>query len=151
MFDEMYLGSEVREHYSNVSSWVTNMPKSHLLKKNIEVENKFKDIGITFSIGNENAKERIIPFDLIPRVFTNKEWSKIEKGVVQRSIALNAFLSDIYNKAEIVKAGIIPEEVIYKKSSFELAMANFNPPRNIYSPIIGVDLVRTGADEFNSY
>ena len=148
MFDEMYIGSEVREHYSNVSSWVTNMPKSHLLKKNIEVENKFKDIGITFSIGNENATERIIPFDLIPRVFTNKEWSKIEKGVVQRSIALNAFLSDIYNKAEIVKAGIIPEEVIYKKSSFELAMANFNPPRNIYSPIIGVDLVRTSADEF---
>ena len=53
MFDEMYMGSEVRDHYSNVRSWVTSMPKSHLLKKNLEVENKFKDIGITFSIGEE--------------------------------------------------------------------------------------------------
>ena len=148
MFNEMYSNSEVRDEYSKVNSWINSISKNDLSKKNSEVENKFRDIGITFSAGDENIKERIIPFDLIPRVFTGKEWSRIEKGVIQRSKALNAFLADIYNGAEIIKAKVIPEELVYKKSSFEISMVNFNPSRKIYSPIVGVDLVRTGTDDF---
>ena len=75
-------------------------------------------------------------------------FKKTEKGVIQRTKALNAFLADIYSKGEIFKAKIIPEELVYKKASFDQSMINFSPPRKIYSPIIGVDLVRTGKDNF---
>ena len=77
-------------------------------EKNAEAETHFRNIGITFSTNSETARERIIPFDLIPRIFTFSEWSKLEKGVIQRSKAINAFLLDIYNQGEIVKADIIP-------------------------------------------
>ena len=149
MFNEMYQpNSEIRNHYNNISSWLENMTSKVILEKNAEAETHFRNIGITFSTNNENTRERIIPFDLIPRIFTNSEWSKLEKGVIQRAKALNAFLSDIYNQGEIVKANIIPKEIIYKKNSFEPAMVGFIPPRGIYSPIVGIDLIRT---DTNSY
>ena len=111
MFNEMYQpNSEIRNHYNNISSWLENMTSKVILEKNAEAETHFRNIGITFSTNNENTRERIIPFDLIPRIFTNSEWSKLEKGVIQRAKALNAFLSDIYNQGEIVKANIIPKE-----------------------------------------
>ena len=149
MFNEMYQpNSEIRNHYNNISSWLENMTSKVILEKNAEAETHFRNIGITFSTNNENTRERIIPFDLIPRIFTNSEWSKLEKGVIQRAKALNAFLSDIYNQGEIVKANIIPKEIIYKKNSFEPTMVGFIPPRGIYSPIVGIDLIRT---DINSY
>ncbi len=149
MFNEMYQAdSEIRNHYNNISSWLENMSSKVILEKNAEAETHFRNIGITFSTNSETARERIIPFDLIPRIFTNNEWSKLEKGVIQRSKAINAFLLDIYNDAEIVKANIIPKELIYKKISFEPAMVGFKPPRGIYSPIVGIDLVRTDSNSY---
>ena len=99
MFDEMYSDdAEIREHYLNVNSWLRTMSSTVISKKNVEAETHFKRIGITFSVQDETMSERIIPFDLIPRILTNYEWKKkIEKGVIQRSVALNAFLHDIYN------------------------------------------------------
>ena len=105
--------SEIRNHYNNISSWLENMSSKVILEKNAEAETHFRNIGITFSTNSETARERIIPFDLIPRIFTNNEWSKLEKGVIQRSKAINAFLLDIYNDGEIVKANIIPKAVSY--------------------------------------
>ena len=149
MFNEMYqTDSEIRNHYNNISSWLENMSSKVILEKNAEAETHFRNIGITFSTNSETARERIIPFDLIPRIFTNNEWSKLEKGVIQRSKAINAFLLDIYNDGEIVKANIIPKELIYKKISFEPTMVGFKPPRGIYSPIVGIDLVRTDSDSY---
>ena len=149
MFNEMYqTDSEIRNHYNNISSWLENMSSKVILEKNAEAETHFRNIGITFSTNSETARERIIPFDLIPRIFTNNEWSKLEKGVIQRSKAINAFLLDIYNDGEIVKANIIPKELIYKKTSFEPTMVGFKPPRGIYSPIVGIDLVRTDSDSY---
>ena len=142
MFDEMYSdNAQIREHYLKVNSWLRTMSSTIITKKNIEAESHFKRIGITFSVQDETMSERIIPFDLIPRILTNIEWSRIEKGVIQRTKALNAFLADIYSKGEIFKAKIIPEELVYKKASFDQSMINFSPPRKIYSPIIGVDFV----------
>ena len=136
MFNEMYqTDSEIRNHYNNINSWLENMSSKVILEKNAEAETHFRNIGITFSTNSETARERIIPFDLIPRIFTNNEWSKLEKGVIQRSKAINAILLDIYNDGEIVKANIIPKELIYKKISFEPTMVGFKPPRGIYSPI----------------
>ena len=149
MFNEMYQAdSEIRNHYNNISSWLENMSSKVIFEKNAEAETHFRNIGITFSTNSETARERIIPFDLIPRIFTNNEWSKLEKGVIQRSKAINAFLLDIYNDGEIVKANIIPKELIYKKISFEPMMVGFKPPRGIYSPIVGIDLVRTDSDSY---
>lgn len=149
MFDEMYSDdAQIRKHYLQVNSWLRTMSSTVISQKNFEAESHFKRIGITFSVKDDDMTERIIPFDLIPRILTNYEWVKIEKGVLQRAKALNAFLHDIYNSGEIFKAGIIPKEIVYKKSSYDQSMINFSPPRKIYSPIIGVDLVRTGKDEF---
>ena len=149
MFDEMYSDdAQIRKHYLQVNSWLRTMSSTVISQKNFEAESHFKRIGITFSDKDDDMTERIIPFDLIPRILTNYEWVKIEKGVLQRAKALNSFLHDIYNSGEIFKAGIIPKEIVYKKSSYDQSMINFSPPRKIYSPIIGVDLVRTGKDEF---
>ena len=149
MFDEMYSDdAQIRKHYLQVNSWLRTMSSTVISQKNFEAESHFKRIGITFSVKDDDMTERIIPFDLIPRILTNYEWVKIEKGVIQRAKALNAFLHDIYNSGEIFKAGIVPKEIVYKKSSYDQSMINFSPPRKIYSPIIGVDLVRTGKDEF---
>ncbi len=149
MFDEMYSDdAQIRKHYLHVNSWLRTMSSTVISQKNFEAESHFKRIGITFSVKDDDMTERIIPFDLIPRILTNYEWAKIEKGVLQRAKALNAFLHDIYNSGEIFKAGIVPKEIVYKKSSYDQSMINFSPPRKIYSPIIGVDLVRTGKDEF---
>ena len=149
MFDEMYSDdAQIRKHYLQVNSWLRTMSSTVISQKNFEAESHFKRIGITFSVKDDDMTERIIPFDLIPRILTNYEWVKIEKGVLQRAKALNSFLHDIYNSGEIFKAGIVPKEIVYKKSSYDQSMINFSPPRKIYSPIIGVDLVRTGKDEF---
>ena len=149
MFDEMYSDdAQIRKHYLQVNSWLRTMSSTVISQKNFEAESHFKRIGITFSVKDDDMTERIIPFDLIPRILTNYEWVKIEKGVLQRAKALNSFLHDIYNSGEIFKAGIIPKEIVYKKSSYDQSMINFSPPRKIYSPIIGVYLVRTGKDEF---
>ena len=149
MFDEMYSDdAQIRKHYLQVNSSLRTMSSTVISQKNFEAESHFKRIGITFSVKDDDMTERIIPFDLIPRILTNYEWAKIEKGVLQRAKALNAFLHDIYNSGEIFKAGIVPKEIVYKKSSYDQSMINFSPPRKIYSPIIGVDLVRTGKDEF---
>ena len=149
MFDEMYSDdAQIRKHYLQVNSWLRTMSSTVISQKNFEAESHFKRIGITFSVKDDDMTERIIPFDLIPRILTNYEWVKIEKGVLQRAKALNSFLHDIYNSGEIFKAGIVPKEMVYKKSSYDQSMINFSPPRKIYSPIIGVDLVRTGKDEF---
>ena len=83
MFNEMYQpNSEIRNHYNNISSWLENMTSKVILEKNAEAETHFRNIGITFSTNSENTR-RIIPFDLMPRIFTNSEWSKLEKGVIQ--------------------------------------------------------------------
>ena len=144
MFNEMYQSeSVIRNHYNNINDWLDQMTSKVILEKNAEAETHFRNIGITFSTNNETTRERIIPFDLIPRIFTYTEWLRLERGVIQRAKALNAFLADIYNQGEIIKANIIPKEIIYKKKSFEPSMFGFSPPRDIYSPIIGIDLVRT--------
>jgi len=149
MFNEMYQSnSEIRNHYNNINSWLEKMTSKVILEKNAEAETHFRNIGITFSTNSETKRERIIPFDLIPRIFTNSEWLKLEKGVIQRAKALNAFLSDIYNQGEILKANIVPKDLVYKKESFEPAMIGFSPPREIYSPIVGIDLVRTDSNNY---
>jgi uncharacterized circularly permuted ATP-grasp superfamily protein len=109
----------------------------------------FRRMGITFAVyGEADSRERLIPFDMIPRILTRPEWGKLERGLVQRMTALNAFLADIYGPRECLKAGIIPEDLVYQNPAFQLEMVGLQPPHGIHVHLAGIDLVRVSEDEF---
>ncbi|MBZ4022804.1 hypothetical protein CKO11_10065 [Rhodobacter sp. TJ_12] len=148
-FNEMYDGGKVREPYKRLEDWTNAMPTELRAMKQAEAEALFRRIGITFAVYGEGGDpDRLIPFDMFPRVFTQNEWRKLERGIKQRARALNAFLLDVYGRAEIVRAGKIPGRLVFQNEAFERAVTGFTPPRGIYSHIVGIDIVRTGPDEF---
>ncbi len=149
MYNEIYKNSKVRKPYNKIFDWAKSLPENVIVKKKHEAESLFKKIGITFSVYNNfDSTERLIPFDMFPRIISAKEWKKLEKGVIQRAVAINAFLNDIYNSAEIIKAGIVPDYLIYKNPAYEVKMVGFKVPKRIYSPIIGSDIIRTTEKNF---
>ena len=149
MFNEVFNKNKPRVAYKDIVSWAKSLPYNTLIKKKNEAENLFKKIGITFSVYNNfDSAERLIPFDMFPRVITKLEWMDIQDGVVQRSLAINAFIRDIYSKCEIIKAKKIPSDLIYMNPAYEIKMVGLKVPHNIYSPIIGTDIIRTDAKSF---
>ncbi|MCB1517954.1 MAG: circularly permuted type 2 ATP-grasp protein [Hyphomicrobiaceae bacterium] len=149
-FDEMLGNSgDVRHPYRVYNSWFNDQELEHLLKKQKEAETFFRRSGITFAVyGEKEASERLIPFDILPRIISSMEWRRLAEGIEQRVVAINAFLSDIYHRQEIVRAGRIPERLIRNNSAFLPWMVGFTPPKNVYTHIIGVDIVRTSENEF---
>lgn len=148
-FNEMYLGEEVRAPYAGLVDWLKSTPADTLAQKRAEAETIFRRIGITFAVyGTDEQTERLIPFDMMPRVFTDHEWRKLESGVKQRARALNAFLWDIYHRREIIRAGKLPGDLVWRNEAFEPSVVGVSPARGIYSHVVGVDLVRTGPEEF---
>jgi uncharacterized circularly permuted ATP-grasp superfamily protein len=148
-FNEMFQGDAVRSPYARLEDWTRSMPAELRQMKQAEAEALFRRIGITFAVYGEGGDpDRLIPFDMFPRVFTNAEWTRLERGIKQRARALNAFLLDIYGRGEIVRAGRIPARLVYQNEAYEKAVAGIVPPKGVYSHIVGIDLVRTGPDEF---
>ncbi len=148
-FNEMFETGRVRSPYAGLDEWSRDMPPELRGMKQSEAEALFRRIGITFAVYGEGGDpDRLIPFDMFPRVFSAREWFKLERGIKQRARALNAFLADIYNRGEIVRARRIPAHLVYCNEAFETAVVGFRPPRGVYSHIVGIDLVRTGPDEF---
>ncbi len=148
-FNEMYEGGGVRVPYKQLEDWTRTMPAELRMMKQAEAEALFRRIGITFAVYGEGGDpDRLIPFDMFPRVFTQGEWGKLERGIKQRTRALNAFLADVYGRGEIVRAGRIPARLVYENEAYERAVAGFMPPRGVFSHIVGVDLVRTGPEDF---
>ncbi|MFD1880542.1 circularly permuted type 2 ATP-grasp protein [Paracoccus pacificus] len=148
-FNEMYHQDRIRDAYSMLGEWMATMPVEIRRMKQAEAEALFRRIGITFAVYGEGGDpDRLMPFDMMPRVFLQSEWRRLERGVKQRARALNAFLRDVYGRGEIVRAGRIPARLVYQNAAYERAMAGFVPPRGVFSHIIGIDLVRTGLDEF---
>ncbi|KRS18890.1 circularly permuted type 2 ATP-grasp protein [Roseovarius indicus] len=150
IFDEMWGTSEtLRRPYSDFKSWYDGEDPKRLRAKQREAEELFRLTGITFNVyGRAEAEERLIPFDLVPRIISGREWQKLGRGIEQRVRAINAFLYDIYHKQEIVRAGRIPEEMISRNDAFLPHMIGVTPPGGIYTHIVGIDLVRTGDDQF---
>ena len=149
MFNEMSVNDQIREPYRALVDWMETSGPEVLEQKRLEAETLFRKIGVTFAVYGEGGDpERLIPFDLIPRIFTSQEWRKLDRGVKQRARALNAFLYDVYHNGEIIKAGIIPGDLVFRNEAFEPAVIGIDPPRNVYSHIVGVDIVRTGPDDF---
>jgi uncharacterized circularly permuted ATP-grasp superfamily protein len=149
-FNEMLdAAGGVRPSYSQVAEWLGAQSKASLKRKQQEAEILFRRLGITFSVyGTENALERLIPFDLVPRIISAAEWRLLERGIEQRVRALNAFLYDIYHRQEIIRAGRIPADLVIRNEAYLPEMIGHNPPLNVYSHIIGVDIVRTSESEF---
>ncbi|SPF80631.1 circularly permuted type 2 ATP-grasp protein [Pseudoprimorskyibacter insulae] len=150
IFDEMGgTGGEVRPPYEVFKTWFDGEDPSRLRAKQREAEELFRLTGITFNVyGRAEAEERLIPFDIVPRIISGREWQKLSRGIEQRVRAINAFLHDIYNRQEIIIAGRIPERMISQNAAFLPHMIGVTPPGGIYTHIVGIDLVRTGPDQF---
>jgi len=145
----MYQDGAVRAPYARLEGWTRAMPAELRHLKQAEAEALFRRIGITFAVYGEGGDpDRLIPFDMFPRVFTAQEWARLERGIKQRARALNAFLVDVYGRGEIVRAGRIPAKLVYQNDAYEKAVVGFVPPKGVYSHIVGIDLVRTGPEDF---
>jgi uncharacterized circularly permuted ATP-grasp superfamily protein len=152
MFDEMNATpTSVRAHYQAYQRWLARQTDSVMEARRAEAEMIFRRVGITFAVygakderedSDNGGTERLIPFDLIPRIIPAHEWASMEKGLVQRVTALNRFIHDIYHDQEIIKAGIVPSEQIFQNAQFRPEMMGVDVPGNIYSHVSGVDIVR---------
>jgi uncharacterized circularly permuted ATP-grasp superfamily protein len=149
-FDEMR-GSdgEVRPAYAALGTWLATLPPDLLEHRRREAELIFRRIGITFAVyGEAESTERLIPFDVLPRILAAEEWKALARGLEQRVRALNAYIRDVYHRREIIRAGIVPEELIFRNPVFRPEMNGQAVPHDIYVHIAGIDIVRVDAGSF---
>jgi len=144
LFNEMYASpGSPRGHYERFAHWLTQQNDDDLRNKRAEADLFFHRVGITFTVyGDEAGTERLIPFDMIPRIIPAAEWRTLEKGLRQRVQALNLFLHDIYHAQNIIRAGIIPADQILNNAQYRAVMQGIDVPCGIYSHIAGIDVVR---------
>ncbi|WP_249931292.1 circularly permuted type 2 ATP-grasp protein [Ramlibacter sp. 2FC] len=141
------LGSEVREHYRTYAQWLSRQSADVMRARREEAEMIFRRVGITFAVYGAKDEdgagtERLIPFDLIPRIIPAHEWAGMEQGLVQRVTALNRFIHDVYHEQEILRAGVIPADQVMHNAQFRPQMMGVDVPNQIYSHISGIDIVR---------
>jgi len=148
-FNEMTDAGSTREHYREFCRWLEQQPADSVARKRAEADLSFRRVGITFAVyGDDAGTERLIPFDIIPRIIPAHEWSMLERGLAQRVKALNMFLHDIYHGQDIIRAGIIPAEQIFRNAQYRPEMQGIDVAAGIYAHIAGVDIVRAGQGEF---
>ena len=149
-FDEMTgPDGDVRRHYAALHEWLQGQSRAYLKEKQLEADTIYRRLGITFAVYDAPEEaERLIPFDLLPRIVSASEWRLLTRGIEQRVRALNAFLDDIYHRQEIIRAGRIPVDLVLKNEAYLPAMVGFTPPGGVYSHIVGTDIVRTDENEF---
>jgi uncharacterized circularly permuted ATP-grasp superfamily protein len=149
-FDEMFdAAGQTRPAYAEYCNWFDEQQRDWLKRKNREADDTFRRTGITFNVyGEDEAEERLIPFDMVPRIITASEWRRLSRGIEQRVRALNSFLYDLYHRQEIIRAGRVPERLLRNNDAWLTNMVGFTPPGGIYTHIVGIDLVRTGPNDF---
>ena len=147
-FDEMQAGAgTVRPHYSGFDRWLQAQAPAVMAARRDEAEMIFRRVGITFAVYGAKDEdgagtERLIPFDVIPRIIPSDEWATLQRGLAQRVTALNRFLHDVYHGQEILKAGVVPAEQVLNNTQFRPEMMGVDLPGQIYSHIAGIDIVR---------
>jgi uncharacterized circularly permuted ATP-grasp superfamily protein len=149
-FDEMR-GSDgqVRPAYAALDAWLGSLPPDLLDHRRREAELIFRRMGITFAVyGEADSTERLIPFDVIPRILAATEWDTLRRGLEQRVKALNAYIKDVYNRRDVIKHGIVPEELVFRNPVFRPEMNGQKVPHDIYVHIAGIDIVRVEAGTF---
>ena len=149
-YDEMTAADgAIRSAYTEFARWLETQPKASLNEKRLEAEAIFRRLGITFAVyGADDATERLIPFDIMPRILAAHEWRFLVRGIEQRVRALNALIDDLYHRQEIIRSGRIPRDLVFLNEAYLAAMVGFTPPRGVYTHIVGTDLVRTAEREF---
>ena len=149
-FDELWgMGSAARPGFEALADWLKDTSSAELERRQDAAEAAFRSLGITFSVyGEEEAAERIIPFDIVPRIFAAAEWARLSAGLEQRVRAINAFIDDVYGARRIIAEGVIPAEIVLGNPQYCIPVAGARPPHGIYAHICGIDLVRTGPDDF---
>ena len=149
-FDEMTAADgTVRGPYEQLSGWLSEVPADVLDNRRREAELLFRRIGITFAVyGAAEAQERLIPFDVLPRILSAGEWDLLRRGLEQRVKALNLYIKDIYGPGEVLRAGIIPAELVYQNPVFRPEMSGQKVPHDIYVHVAGIDIVRVDAENF---
>ncbi|MFM2398674.1 MAG: hypothetical protein RL341_831, partial [Pseudomonadota bacterium] len=147
-FNEMYdriapQSLRVRQHYSQFERWLAEQTAQSMAQKRAEADLIFRRVGITFAVyGDDAGTERLIPFDVIPRIIPAAEWAKLEKGLKQRVRALNMFMHDVYHEQNIIKAKVVPAEQIFMNAQYRPEMQGVDVASGIYSHIAGIDVVR---------
>src|ERR1043165_7380535 len=149
-FDEMTSpDGAVRGAYAGLDAWLKGLPPDMLDHRRREAEVIFRRIGITFAVyGEAEASERLIPFDVLPRILLASEWDTVRRGLEQRVRALNAYIKDIYNRREVLRAGVLPEDLVFQNPVFRPEMNGQKVPHDIYVHIAGIDIVRVDAETF---
>lgn len=143
-WDEMFSNKGVRNSYRNVLHTLQNLNPESIEQKQKQASDFFMSQGITFTVYSDDNQgiERIFPFDIIPRIITQKDWNEVEMGIVQRLKALNLFLEDVYNEQLIIKEGIIPASLISSCPHYLQEVHGVKLPHNIHIHIAGIDLIR---------
>jgi uncharacterized circularly permuted ATP-grasp superfamily protein len=142
----------VRAHYRRYVQWLAEQPGDVMKSRREEAATIFRRVGITFAVYGAKDEdgagtERLIPFDLIPRIIPADEWRAMERGLAQRVTALNRFIHDVYHGQDILKAGIVPSDQILRNAQFRPEMVGVDVPGNVYSLISGIDIVRAADSE----
>ncbi len=149
-YDEMLdRAGDPRAHCVQYYQWLRAQPPETLARKRTEADALFHRVGITFAVYGENeGTERLIPFDIVPRIMPAPEWCRLEQGLKQRVRALNAFINDIYHEQRILRSGRIPPEQILCNPQYRPEMQGVSVPGGIYAHISGIDIVRDGDGSF---
>jgi uncharacterized circularly permuted ATP-grasp superfamily protein len=149
-FDEMRTGvGRIRNPYAKIADWLDTIPQDQLKQRWIEAELFFRRGGITFAVyGDTQGEERIIPYDIVPRVLARAEWEHLAKGLEQRVKTLNLYLADIYGAQNALKAGIVPPDLVWQNPAYRPEMAGLAVPHGVYVHIGGIDVVRVDDQDF---
>lgn len=149
-FNELQLDDgQYRPTASQIGEWLQGSNLDALNQLNEQAADIFYRKGVTFTVYSDAKNiERMIPFDIIPRVISLSEWQTVEAGCKQRIKALNAFLHDIYHEQAIMKACIVPDQYVYASGCYEPWMMGINLEKPIYSHISGIDLIRDEQGQF---
>lgn len=146
MLDDQTISNETSQ---KIEAWLCEHSLDELKTLNHQAKEHFLYQGITFAVyGESEGTDRIIPFDLIPRIIAKQQWQKIEQGCVQRVRALNLFLDDIYHHQAILKAGLVPDLQVLSHEAYLPLMHKHEVKGKIYSQISGIDIVRDQHGEF---
>src|ERR1043166_7033586 len=149
-FDEMNgADGQLRPPYGELFRWLAEVPSDVLDYRRREAEGLFRRIGITFAgYGEADAQEPLIPFDVLPRILSAAEWDILRAGLEQRVKAINHYIRDVYTRREILRAGVVPEDLVFQNPVFRPEMNGQKVPHDIYVHIAGIDIVRVDAEVF---
>lgn len=143
-YDEMFLADgAARPAARPLSRNIEDLPENELGKRQQAADQALVQAGITFNVYGESAGvEKTLPFDLVPRIVSASEWSRIERGLKQRIMALNLFINDMYHERKIIKDGVTPADIVTASKGLRAECMGLEPPRGIWCHITGTDLVR---------